>query len=201
MSKSFGLLLRSLLVMFALTLSACGGGPPPKLYLLQLPAVETNDVDVSSISQLGISQVTVPGYANDARIASRSGSGVVEQLDRQRWAEEPEEAITRLLAKRLKARAEATVLIEPWPRDYEPQARIEVMFDTLLREPDGGAHIAGQIQLLSGDGRRLLQSVPFEYRIKSRTTDTTAFFSSVARGVDEIARDAIDAMLSVRRSS
>lgn len=184
-------------------LSACSGGPPPRLYLLPAPVVDSagEKNDTSSLEALGISQVKLPGYASDTRIASIGSDGVVAQLDGQRWAEEPEDAITRLLAKRLRERATATVLVEPWPRDYAPQARIEVVFDRLLREADGGASLAGQIQLLSGDGRRLLQSVQFERRIASQSMESKAYFTSIAIAVDDIARMAVEALLGIRSLS
>jgi len=100
-----------LLVGATLVLTACSGGPPPKLYLLEAPAIDTADqaAEASSLDALGISQVIVPGYASDARIASVEADGVVIQSNGQRWAEEPEESITRLLANRLRQRASATV--------------------------------------------------------------------------------------------
>lgn len=183
-----------------LALSACGSGPPPRLFLLDsqiLAPVESNTAS-ASITMLGISQVKVPGYANDARIATLLDDGVVAQLDAQRWAEEPEEAITRFLAERLRQQAQATVLVEPWPRDYAPQARVEVTFDRLLRDANGGATLAGQIHLLSGDGRELLQSVPFNQKVLGRSTDSAEFFKSISVGVDAIARLAIEALLNAK---
>lgn len=186
-----------LLVSIIVLLSACSSGPPPKLYLLQAPA-ETNEATENaaqnSIRALGISLVSLPGYASDARIASREGSDLIVQLAEQRWAEEPEDAITRLLAEQLRARAGATVLIEPWPRNYNPQARVEVMIDTLLREPDGGAHISGQINLITGDGRDLLTALSFDTRVRGRSSDVTEFFRAVSVIVDELARLSVDAL-------
>ncbi len=186
-----------------LSLSACGSGPPPRLYLLDSRILEPVSADTvsASITLLGISQVKVPGYANDARIATLLDDGVVAQLDAQRWAEEPEEAITRFLAERLRQQAQATVMVEPWPRDYAPQARVEVSFDRLLRDADGGATLAGQILLLSGDGRKLLQSVPFDQKVLGRSTDSAEFFKSISVGVDAIARVAIETLLSLRSNT
>lgn len=180
-------------------LVACGGGPPPRLYLLEPhsalePVVASADVD-SGISMLGISKVQVPGYASDAKIISLLADGSLHQNDNHRWAEEPEDAITRLLADRLRHHAKATVLIEPWPRDYVPDARIEVVFDRLLREPLGGAEMSGQIQMISGNGRALLRSVPFRFARYGRDTDNTVFFIAVSQGIDDIARLAIEQLI------
>lgn len=195
--------LAALLMITVVGLSACGSGPPPKLYVLDASTVRapTDDTLTTSLAALGISQVTLPGYASDSRIAMNRGDGQVVLLDSQRWAEEPEDAITRLLAERLRVRATATVLIEPWPRDYVPEARVEVVFDRLLSEPGGGAHLVGQIKLLSGNGRSLLRSVPFDLRVPGQSTDVADFFKAVALGVDRIARIAVETTLAMRSKS
>ncbi|MFK7995588.1 MAG: membrane integrity-associated transporter subunit PqiC [Granulosicoccus sp.] len=193
----------ALLTTVVVSVSACSSGPPPKLYLLDARTAEgsTSETESASLTALGISQVKLPGYASDPRIASSGGDGLIVLLDSERWAEEPEDAITRLLSERLRVHATATVLVEPWPRDYSPQARVEVVFDRLLREADGGAHLAGQIQLLSGNGRKLLRSLPFDYRAPGISTDITEFFRIVALGVDDIARIAVESLLAMKIKS
>lgn len=182
-------------------LSACGSGPPPKLYLLDpfgVGAETTRVTKTSGVNSLGMSPVVLPGYAADAQIASLKNDGTVYQDDRNRWAEEPEDAITRLLSERLRVHAEATVLIEPWPRDYEPVARVEVSFDTLLREPGGGAQMKGQILLLSSGGRKLLKAVPFNISHIGFDTDSRVFFMAVAKGIDDIAKMAVEEIQSLK---
>jgi len=192
-----------LLTLGALAISACSSGPPPRLYLLEssVQADDSESAEQSDISALGISRVTLPGYASDARIATLLNNGVVRQLDSERWAEDPEDAITRLFAERLRTRASATVLVEPWPRNYRPEARVEVIIDKLLRRIDGGAQISGQIQLLSGDGRDLMQSIAFDERALGRTVDVAEFFEAVAVIIDEAARVAIEVLLTTRQQS
>ncbi len=193
----------SLLGLVLVALSACGSGPPPKLYLLVPPVVESDASAraTNSIKALGISQVTLPSYAADERIATMSTSGVVSHIGDQRWAEEPEDAITRLLAKQLEQRGAQTVLREPWPRDYEPEARVEISFGRLLREQHGGASFSGQIQLLSADGRALLQQIPFEFAVLGESTGSREFFRAVATGVDEIASIVIEALLGANANT
>lgn len=187
----------------ALLFSACGSGPPPKLYLLEAQprtppiAVETK----RQINAMGISTVVLPGYAGDDRIASLSADGTVSQENEHRWAEDPEVAITRLMSARLRYHAGGSVLIEPWPRDYKPFARVEVVFDRLLREPRGGVDMAGEILLLSSDGRRLLKAMPFEIVHYGRSSDHSFFFLSTAQAIDDIARMVVDALLVLRQKS
>ncbi len=201
------------LMLAAVLLTACGSGPPPRLYLLDSQFLEqapepvleegakAQQRIVPGVSSLGVASVTLPGYASSAQIASLSANGTVTQDDDHRWAEEPAVAISRLLVNRLSERADTTVLSEPWPRDYQPTARIEVVFDRLLREPRGGADMSGQILLLSGNGRALLKTIPFEFVLYGRDTARRVFFVAVSQGVDDIARMAIEALQGMKLQS
>jgi len=188
------LLLAGLIVA---SLSACSSGPPAKLYLLESVSTDLEARNLSerpAFKSLGISLVELPGYVGDARITSVNQDGTVSHDDRHRWAEEPQAAISRVFSNRLRMRSGSTVLIEPWPRDFAPAARVEVVFAKLLREPLGGVDMAGQILLLSGDGRRLLKAVPFEFTLYGRDVNKQVFFTAVAQGVDDIARMTIQAL-------
>jgi len=176
-------------------ISACSSGPPPKMYLLEPVKADGKSVELSKVSgikSLGMSPVELPGYATGAQIASLTFDGTILQDNDHRWAEEPADAITRLLSERLRAHAEATVLVEPWPRDYEPAARVEVTFDKLLRQPGGGAQMSGQILLLSASGRNLLKALPFNISHIGFDTNNRVFFTAVAKGIDDIARIAVE---------
>jgi len=200
-AKAFGSSRGSLaaVVLVMLGVSGCGGGPPPKMHLLQTSAsmntVVFSPEQTRNISSLGMSSVVLPSYASDPQLASVGADGLVYQSDKHRWAEEPESAISRVLADRLRQHAGATVLIEPWPRDYSPVARVEVVFDKLLREPRGGVDMAGQILLLSGDGRRLLEALPFQVTHYGLRVEERVFFVAVAKGIDDIARIAVEALI------
>lgn len=182
-----------------LALGACSGGPAPRLYVLEpvVSAPETRaatEVPGIALDALGISLVTLPGYARDPRIASRDAGNEISVDDAHRWAEEPDEAITRVFADRLRHHAGATVLIEPWPRNFAPNARVELVFDRLLREPSGGVDAAGQIRLVSGDGRDVLDVRTFRL---SRSVGSTApgdWFRAVARLLDDLARMTVDTL-------
>ncbi|MEE9319688.1 MAG: PqiC family protein [Granulosicoccus sp.] len=182
------------LVAFILGVSACGNGPAPRLYLLEPWYESAPRVIQTELSELGLSIVSLPGYAKNERIATRDKTASVSLDDRHRWAESPEQAITRVLAEGLRIHSGATVLTEPWPRGYKPQARIEVVFDRLLREPNGGSDMAGQIRLIAGDGRSVLSVTPFQVTYDGNSPEPEAFFRSTAAAINDIARMAIAAL-------
>ncbi|MEE9333832.1 MAG: PqiC family protein [Granulosicoccaceae bacterium] len=187
----------STLSLLALLLgSACGSGPPAKMYLLE-PVLAPELVEpMAKVTDLGITVVSLPGYASDPRIASRSQERLIVQAERHRWAEDPEEAITRVLADRLRYITKANVVTEPWPRGYEPQARVEVSFDRLLRESSGGVEMAGQIKIIAGDGRSVKAIRTFQVIHYAESTEFRAYFSAVAAGINDIVRIATAAMRS-----
>jgi len=202
--RSFGRRHLWLAGLIVASLTACASGPPAKLYLLEALSTDQearNLSDKPAFKSLGISPVELPSYVGEARITGVNQDGTVSHDDRHRWAEEPQAAISRVFSDRLRIRSGSTVLIEPWPRDFAPAARVEVSFAKLLREPMGGVDMAGQILLLSGDGRRLLKAVPFQFTLYGREKDKQVFFEAVAQGVDDIARMTIQALSELRLKS
>jgi len=183
-------------LLLLLVLGGCAGGPPAKLYLLE-PLAESDIEEpgnTDAFSALGLATVSLPGYAQDEKIANRGADGSVLLDDRHQWAEEPEAAMTRSLSSSLRFHSRAIVIAEPWPRGFEPQARVEVVFDRLLREADGGVDMLGQLRLISGNGRRLLSVRPFDIRIGGLSTTPAAFFAAIAQGLDAIARQSVTAL-------
>jgi len=176
-----------LMLLVIALLGACRSGPPPKLYILDTLPQYIEQRSSSSISVLGVSQVQLPGYVSDTRIASIKSNGTISLDKNHKWAEKPEDAITRLLIDRLRNHTGATVLPKPWPRESEPTVRVELVFDRLLRGPLGGAQMAGQILLISGNGRQLIRSIPFRIIRNGLSKKKHVFFTSVSQGIDDIA--------------
>ncbi|MBX2836249.1 MAG: PqiC family protein [Gammaproteobacteria bacterium] len=178
----------AVVILLAVLPLACSSKPPAKVYLLEPVFDLQAEVPAANIQALGLAVVTLPGYATDQRIASRGERARILLDDDHEWADSPDEAITRVLAHRLQDFADADVLIEPWPRGYDPEARIEVVFDRLLREPTGGAEMAGQIRIIAGDGRRVLGVKRFQFIRYANSQDPSAYFESVAMGINDVAR-------------
>jgi uncharacterized lipoprotein YmbA len=183
-----------LLVTTILVLAGCSSGPPAKLYLLEPLYDLALEEEPPKVTAIGLAVVTLPGYVKDTRIASRDAKALLTLDDNHRWAESPDDAITRVLADRLRSTTEATVLVEPWPRGFDPQARVEVAFDKLLRDPTGGAEMAGQISVISGDGRRVLAVESFQLVHYASSRSPMAFFLATAAGINDVARMATAAL-------
>ncbi len=185
---------RVLICCVCVLLVNCSSGPPPRQYLLEPVLDPVNESRPPNISAVALAEVVVPAYASDQRLASRNEQYEILYDEDIKWADSPDEALTRVLANRLRYYLEANVIVEPWPRGYEPEARIEVQLDKLLREATGGAELSGQIRIISGDGKEMIDVRTFQFVRYANSRNPNAYYAAVAAGVNDISRMATDAL-------
>jgi len=188
------MLSRVLLCCVFVVTVGCSSGPPARQYLLEPVLDPVNEWVSPDIDAVALAEVVVPAYATDQRLASRDEQYQIEYDDKIKWAESPDEALTRVLANRLRYYLDANVIVEPWPRGYDPKARIEVQLDKLLREATGGAEMSGQIRIISGDGKAMIDVRTFQFVRYANNRDPDSFFAAVAAGVNDISRMAVDSL-------
>ncbi len=188
------MLIRLLVGCVGILLVGCSSGPPPKQFILEPVLDPVNESVPPLLDAVALAEVMIPAYAADQRLASRDAQYQIVYDENVKWADSPEEALTRVLANRLRYYLEANVIVEPWPRGYEPQARIEVQLDKILREATGGAEMSGQIRLISGDGKAMIGVRTFQFVRYANSRDPNAFFAAAAAGVNDISRMATDAL-------
>lgn len=178
--------------------TGCGflGSSSSRSYLLEPIADEPQQRTATEAMNIGLAVVKVPGYADTKLIASRINGTQVILDERHHWAELPEEAITRVLATRMRAYSGGTVIVEPWPRGFEPHARVEFDFDKLLRNENGGAEVSGQLRIIAGDGKSVIAVRSFQ--VVQETTDAhqQAYFVALSRAINDIARLALYSLRS-----
>ena len=168
--------------------AGCASGPRAPRYLLEPAAVDRVEPLPRALDSLGLETVDLPGYVEDSSLVGRGPDGTLAVDAGAHWSEAPDAALTRTLAESLRLRSGASVLVEPLPRGFEPEARIEIVFDRLLRNGSGGAELGGQARLVAGDGRRLLSVRTFEITRPGRDDSDAAFFEALAIAVDDLAR-------------
>jgi len=172
------------------------GGPSARLYLLEPIVDEQQSRTPTKAQDIGIAVVKLPGYADDKAIASRVDGERAELDERAHWAESPDAAITRVLANRMRAYSGGNVIVEPWPRGFDPEARVEFDFDKLLRDERGGAEVSGQLRIISGDGREVLAVKSFQVLHESGGANPEDFFIALSRAINDIARLAVFTLLN-----
>ncbi|MTI42526.1 hypothetical protein JM93_03168 [Roseibium hamelinense] len=190
------MILKLLVASLALSgLMACVPSAPPSLFLVEAHTSSAAQPKHPKITRVGLLAVKLPTYARSEKIASRTNSNQIVQDDNNRWAEPPEEAVTRTLSASLEHKLSADVTIEPLPRGLDPSLRVAVRFDRFLRTPTGGVEMTGQYALQTGDGRDVVDLQRFSINVPSKGTSYDAFFEAVSTGLtqlgDQIARSAL----------
>ena len=185
-----------------LLLGGCLSGPPPVRYLLEPAPVDPSAVSLPASTgalpdALGLRTVALPGYVRDSAITGRGEGRRLLTDETAQWAEAPDAAVTRVLAESLRRRSGEPVLIEPLPRGFDPDTRIEVIFDRLLGNRRGGVDIAGQVRIVSGDGRQLERIVPFGFDYRAEGDGQTGYFAALAVGLDDLARLIVETLIDV----
>ncbi len=189
------------MVTLGVMVAGCSSGPPPKLYLLEPVRDLAAEPALSGIGAIGLGKVSLPAYADDERIATRVDGTQVRIDDRERWAERPVDALSRLIAGQLGATTDATVLAEPFPRGFDPEYRVEVIFDRLLREASGGVEMSGHVNIIAGDGRQVLRVMPFQQTQFSQSDDFAAFFQAVSSGINVLTGRITEALSVLKRNA
>lgn len=172
-------------IALVLILSSCSGSPPPDLYLLDVGSAGPKDT-MPWYERIGMEKVRLPAYAQSDRIASLRSDHIVVQDDDNRWAEPPEEALSRVLALSLGRQLGGDVVVEPFPRGFDPDLRVQIRFDRFLRNGEGASEIAGQVTLLSGDGRSVLDIERFDVVTGASDLRYAAYVEAVSLAVDTL---------------
>ena len=177
----------ALLAFVMVTVTGCLS-PPPRLYLLEPVVDEKSQRTPTEVQRIGLPVITLPEYADTQSIPTRVDSGRVVLSQHHQWAESPDVAITRVLANRIEAYTGGTALVEPWPRGFETQARIEYDLLKLLRDETGGVEVAGQMRLISGDGDDVIAIESFQFFRESVESESDDFFYTLSLIINDIAR-------------
>lgn len=180
--KIFAFLLASLF------LASCAQTRPPELYLLEARTSAAAKPARANIDRIGLSEVKLPAYARNKKIASQTAGNKIVQDDDNRWAEPPEEAVSRTLSQSLETQLGAAVVVGPFPRGLDPDLRVEVRFNKFLRSETGAAEMGGQYGILSGDGREVLLLQTFSITAPASAQDYGSYLNAVSAGLSQLSQ-------------
>lgn len=147
---------RSLAAAAVLTLGACAELNPPTLHLLPgLPAHAAAGGGAVAREQIALSRIALPDYAEDSAIAFLTGETTLTRSVDERWADPLARAATAALASALSERTGALVLAEPWPPEFDPTLRIDVLADRFVGELGGPVAFTGEVRVADARMRGL----------------------------------------------
>lgn len=170
---------------------------PPRLYLLEPIVDNQSQRTPTQVQAIGVAVVNLPEYADTQSIATRLNDTRVVLSRHHTWAESPDTAITRVLADRIQAYTGSNVIVEPWPRGFDPEARVEFDFDKLLRDESGGVEVSGQLRIISDDGDNVLAIRSFQAVRETSDDKSEDFFRAMSLAINDIARLTTSTLLAL----
>lgn len=143
-----GLTALPLALPLALALAACSG------------TVERIPADPAPVSErvpirfrtLEVAQVSLPTYAGQEEIFTRSAAGVMTSSPDLLWADDPARAVTLGLVRGLSQASSARIATAPWPFEELPDARLEVHVEDMVADLSGSFRLAGQYYVAAAPG-------------------------------------------------
>jgi uncharacterized lipoprotein YmbA len=177
----------------AAALAACSGislpAGPPTLHLLPDPPAPAETRPFTGA--IAVSRVSLPEYADVSGIAAMDADGSVERSVEHLWADPPARAITIALARALADRTGAAALAEPWPLEFSPARRVDVIADRMIAGRDGSLRFSGEYRIADGGGLRTVRrfDLAVDAEGEGYPAIAAAHAEATARLADAIAAD------------
>jgi ABC-type uncharacterized transport system auxiliary subunit len=183
----------AVVVVGALVIAGCGGVRYPATYLLSLPAPAPQQPQ-AVFGPVAVREFHCPEYLCEDRIAYRSGLEEIGFYEYHRWAANPRQAITQLMADSLRARS-VFKSVASHERGIEASYVLTGKIER-LEEVDQGRDVRAvctiSAQLMDAQTRSVVwnqtasETVPVEKRN----------VAGVVAGLSEAARTAVDRLVA-----
>ena len=140
-------MLKALPILCLATLAACSG-PTDRIALnAQAPTLSLRPL----VQSVMVRTVSLPTYAAAEEVSREVGAGLIASDDSVLWADDPQRAITLVLAQSLGTILNTDVGPEPWPFVGLPDVSVDVRVAQMLAGADGNFRLSGQVYV-GGDG-------------------------------------------------
>ena len=138
-------------------IAACSSPEDTGRFLVSAPPVERGLPN--RIGRAELREVDLPGYASSQEIGWQTPDGAVRSNPRNVWADDPQRAVTQLIARQISLASGATVIPDPWPLAESPDRRIEVRVTEMLARADGRFALTGSyyVSPVAGAGGDLVR--------------------------------------------
>lgn len=144
-----------------IALAACSG--PEERYLL--PEISGVDTYRTSVRTVQVARMDLPAYVSDSEITLLGEDGVLRPTKSGFWADEPERALSEMLAAGLDQALSASVAADPWPFETPADVQVTVKVHRLSGIPGESLGFSGQYFLTSPAHGNLERAYRFSYSI------------------------------------
>ncbi|MEM6386254.1 MAG: ABC-type transport auxiliary lipoprotein family protein [Pseudomonadota bacterium] len=152
-------------LILGIALSGCGETVEPVRFAMPTNAASPIERIYTPVTSISVREVTLPSYATEEGIALADAGGAIELVPDQLWADDAARSVTLRLTGVLARMTGRQVASDPWPFRDDPQAIVDVRFESFIAEEAGrfvaeGRYYVAQSDETLGDhahGFRLVQ--------------------------------------------
>jgi uncharacterized lipoprotein YmbA len=151
-----------LLLVGFVVLNGCSSTPPSQFYLLEpVTHSELNSAALTEKMPVVLATVRIPKYADRPQIVSATAKNAYQISEFNRWAENLDENITRVLAQNLSRLAPVDVFLSNSNLAKQAKVRLSVTLLEFYVNPQGQAEVVAQWHLAQGDERLLSRQMTY----------------------------------------
>lgn len=140
----------------ALTLGACAGLVPSTMHLLPDPPGPAAGAARLSGATVAVSRISLPDYAERPEVATLTTASAAVQSTDHIWADPLSRSASAALARALADRGAELALAEPWPLEFYPDLRVDVIADQFIGALNGEVRFTGEFRVAESRGSLLL---------------------------------------------
>ncbi|MCL6283737.1 PqiC family protein [Ruegeria sp. 2012CJ41-6] len=178
------------LLAMTIALGACGNNS--QLYLLPDFPVEKQVRTAARTVEVGT--LNLPSYAQDSEINLQNADGVLRPVRNGFWADDPERALTELLASGLDRAISADVAAEPLPATGFADVRVDVKIRRFVGIPGQSMQLSGQYFLTSPNGGSLQRIKRFNFSVPIASDSVNDYALAQSQAIKLLAGDIATSM-------
>lgn len=153
--------MRKLFSVVLIVLAACSA--PEERYLL--PEISGVDTYRARVRTVQVARMDLPAYVSDSEITLLGDDGVLRPTKAGFWADEPERAMSEMLAAGLDQALSASVAADPWPFETPADVQVAVKVHRLSGIPGQNLLFSGQYFLTSPAHGHLEKAYRYSYSV------------------------------------
>lgn len=182
----------------AICLFLAGCGDNSERYLLPDFSVEQRLGTAARTVEVG--KLELPAYVQDTEINLQDAEGVLRPLSNGFWAEDPDRAMTELLAVGLDQSLSADVAAEPLPFSELADVRLDVKVRRFVGVPGESLQFSGQYFLTAPQGGSLQRIKRFDISVPIASESVQDYAVAQSQALKTLTADIARSLSGVRKS-
>ncbi|NDW47461.1 membrane integrity-associated transporter subunit PqiC [Ruegeria sp. PrR005] len=177
--------MRKLFSVALIALAACSA--PEERYLL--PEITGVDTYRTGVRTVQVARMDLPAYVSDSEITLLGDDGVLRPTKAGFWADEPERAMSEMLAAGLDQALSASVAADPWPFETPADVQVAVKVHRLSGVPGQNLVFSGQYFLTSPAHGNLEKAYRYSYSVAMAEPSIQAMAQAQTEAMRQLVND------------